>query len=228
VVVRGLRNEAVSSTTYAQRMEYPGILDGMERRGLASHGEQIVMHSLLDARRLMAVMDALDAIPNVLGDTAEIGCAGGGTSLLIAKLNGGRSHWACDTFDGLADCGEEDDLQNRDFRSRRCTDAIVRARLSPQENIALLHGYFPDCAPPRMRESRFAFAHIDVDTYRSIHSAFAFFAARMSSGGFIALDDVIGRGTRGGIQAWREINADARGRWEVVSETDPQVIVRFA
>jgi hypothetical protein len=209
-------------------MEYPGVRAELERRGLMPDSETIVMHSLLDALRRTAVMDALDAIPEVLGDTAEIGCAGGGTSLLIAKLNGGRAHWACDTFDGLADCGEQDDLRNRDFRSRRCTDAIVRARLAPQENITLLHGYFPDCAPQRMRESRFAFAHIDVDTYRSIHAAFAFFAARMSSGGFIALDDVIGRGTRGGIQAWREINAGARGRWEVISENDPQVIVRFA
>lgn len=216
----------MSATTFEQRMDGAGLQGAMEWRGLLTCAEKIVMHSLLDPRRLVAMMNALDGVS---GETAEIGCAGGGTSILIARLNGGHRHWACDTFDGLLDCGEHDDLKNHDFRSgRRCTEKIVRDRLTDHENIALVHGFFPSCAPAEMCAARFAFAHIDVDTYASTHSVFAFFAGRMVSGGIIALDDVIGRGTRGGIKAWEEINASAGERWKVISETDPQVIVQFA
>lgn len=182
--------------------------------------------SLLTRQRLASIGECLLAACDVPGDTAEVGVAAGGTSRLIAKANGGRRHWACDTFDGLADCSAIDvGLTNKMFQNVR---PPVEKFLAGCENVQLVPGYFPASAPAEMAAARFSFVHIDVDTYQSILGAFAFFSERMSPGGFIALDDVLpaGSGCPGAQLAWTEIVARG-GLWRVYSETPPQVVVIF-
>lgn len=211
----------MSTWTYEERMD--GLHSAMRERGIEQHSRAIVMHSLLRGPRLLSIMDAMDRVRGLAGgDTAEIGCSGGGTSILISKLNAGRRHWACDTFTGLVDVGANDDFVNGRFSG----DGIVkvRARLT---DMQIVQGYFPESAPQEMRDARYVFVHIDVDTYESIRQGFAFFEIRMVPGGIIALDDVIGRGTRGAKKAWMEINSRKEKPWRVVSEVDRQVMVRF-
>jgi len=206
----------------------PRLRAAFERSGITPHAETILMHSLIcSAGRMEAIISAFDDVPHD-GDTAEIGCAGGGTSLLIGLINGGRTHWACDTFEGLKDTGAHDDLKDGDFGSERCTHEIVAERLLPAPNVRTVPGYFPDSAPVEMRSSLYCFVHIDVDTYQSIHACFEFFSERMVPGGIMALDDVIGRGTRGAKQAWREIGMRRSRPWRPVSQNDPQVIIQFS
>jgi O-methyltransferase len=189
--------------------------------------DSVLSCSLLSGHRLKAMMRAIDACSEVAGDTAEIGCAAGGTTRLIASLNGGRLHWACDTFEGLVDVGEFDDgLRNGHFRKKTSELGAVRERLADLPNVQLIKGYFPQSAPQAMRFARYSLVHVDVDTYRSIHACFDFFAPRMKRGGLIVIDDVIGRGTAGGIKAWHEILA-ARSGWEVIEENNPHVMVLF-
>jgi len=200
--------------------------EAFRKRGIDRHAESIIMYSLIcSSHRLESLTAALDLINDVEGDTAEIGCAGGGTSKLIALLNGGRRHWACDTFDGLKDTGEYDDLKDGEFSSKRCTAPIVSDRLAEQSNAVVVAGYFPDSAPEKMKSATYAFAHLDVDTYKSMHAAFSFFDKRMSSGAVLALDDVLGSGTRGAKRAWQEISAGTN-RWRLVSENDPQIVIQ--
>lgn len=184
--------------------------------------EAIMGNSLLSQARLESINRALKRLPP--GDTAEIGCQGGGTSLLIATA--GRRHWACDTFRGLMDVGEFDGgLKNGDFTIHKHGLADAARQRLTDAGIRVVTGPFPASAPGEMKAATFAFVHIDVDTYESIKACFAFFAARMTPGGAIALDDVVGNGTAGAKKAWREI--DKRGL-KVVSETECQQIVRFA
>lgn len=182
--------------------------------------------SLLSVGRLKGLIAALDAIKGLDGDTAEIGTAHGGTSRLIARLNGQRRHWACDTFAGLVDCGEHDNLTNGQFRNPQ---EKVRANIGRIPNVRMLAGYFPQSATHTMGRQRFALVHIDVDTYQSIHACFAWFAERMVPGGLIVLDDVLERGCPGAIKAFEEITAVNRDkRWSVFSTAPPQCVVRFA
>lgn len=181
--------------------------------------------SLLDTPRLVSVGECLQATRDVAGDTAEVGIASGGTTKLIALANGGRAHWACDTFDGLVDVGVFDvGLTNKMFQN---VLPPVREALASSPNVRMVQGYFPESAPPEMAAGRFAFVHIDVDTYQSIINCFDFFAPRMAPGGLIAVDDVLdASGCPGAQRAWGEILARRSG-WLVVAEAPPQVVVRF-
>lgn len=199
----------------------------LRRLGLPEHEQRAVLAtSLLSISRLMGLAEALELTAHVPGDTAEVGVAHGGTSRLIAKANGRRVHWACDTFQGLVDAGEHDTLTNGEFRNPR---EKVEAALAGCHKVRFVPGYFPESAPTEMRTARFRLVHIDVDTYRSIHNCFAFFAKRMSHGGLVVLDDVIGtRGCVGAVKAFAEIRKASHGGWSVINTANPpQAVVRF-
>lgn len=217
------------------QLNFPERLTGslalaMWRLGIMEYAEQIVMYSqILSSGRLDAIISTLQNSSFKGCATAEIGCAAGGTSMLISLLNGGVTHWACDTFEGLLDVGEHDDLENGDFGSPLCTQEIVRNRLAWRKNIKIVPGYFPESAPQEMKDATYAFVHLDTDTYRSMLDGFAFFITRMKHGGYIAMDDVVGtiRGTRGAKVAWQEIQETYRKRIRVLSTSEPQVIVQI-
>ena len=185
--------------------------------------ELVVKYSLLSPARLGGVVRACRAIHDVPGATAEIGCASGGTTRLIVLLCH-RQHWACDTFEGLVDAGELDPgLVNGDFRNHESTFEGVRQRAADLPGVTVVQGRFPDCATPQMEAATYALVHLDTDTYESMKAGFSFFGSRMAPGGRLILDDVIGKGTAGAKQFWRE--ADRTG-WKVVEENDPHVILR--
>lgn len=182
--------------------------------------------SLLSMQRILSIGECVQATRHVDGDTAEVGTASGGTSKLIALSNGGKTHWACDTFDGLVDVGAFDvGLTNKMFQN---TLDVVSGNLQ-HKNVRLVAGYFPESAPPEMADARFAFVHIDVDTYQSVHNCWSFFAARMAPGGIVVLDDVLPErsGTPGAQKAWREIASGASMGWKVRSRTPPQIAIQW-
>lgn len=200
----------------------------LQRLGLPEQEQRAVLAtSLLSISRLMGLAEALELTAHVPGDTAEVGVAHGGTSRLIAKANGGRVHWACDTFQGLVDAGEHDTLTNGQFSNPR---EKVEAALAGCGNVCLVPGYFPGSAPAAMRSARFRLVHVDVDTYQSIRNCFAFFATRMAPGGVLVLDDVIGtRGCAGAVKAFAEIRKARSGGWAVINTANPpQAVVRFS
>lgn len=196
----------------------------VETFGPNPHLARGVELSLLNTSRLISIGHCLKATRFLPGDTAEVGIAAGGTTRLIAACNGGKRHWACDTFDGLADAGGHDGpLTNKMFQNEL---PQVRAELEDMPNVTLVAGYFPLSAHEGM--GKFSFVHIDVDTYQSVLNCFNYFSTRMVSGGLLALDDVLpGRnGCPGAQKAWGEIRR-TRG-WEVFSQTPPQIVLRFA
>lgn len=186
-----------------------------------------VSRSLLSAGRLGALAECLKATAGVPGDTAEIGIAAGGTTRLIALWNPDRRHWACDTFTGLADVGAADSgLKNGMFARPETAIDTVRADLRGLRNVRLVRGMFPASAPRPMLTARYAFAHVDVDTYASVRASYEFFAERMAPGGILALDDVLLGQCHGAIKAWSEIER-AGGSWRVHSRTAQQVALLF-
>lgn len=188
--------------------------------------------SLLCMARLIGIGECVRLTSFVPGDTAEIGVAGGGTSLLIAAANRGRRHWACDTFEGLVDVGPHDGpLTNGMFARRKDGVGAGRARveaLLSGYNARVIRGKFPDCAPMEMAAARFSFVHLDVDTYESMRTSFAFFEGRMAPGGIIALDDAVRGGAPGAQKFWRELVEGRRsGAWERFGQVEQQAVVRF-
>lgn len=204
----------------------PSLIQAVAGKLTEAELRAVLDTSLLSVGRLKGLIAALNDIKGLSGDTAEIGTAHGGTSRLIASLSGNRRHWACDTFTGLVDCGEHDNLTNGQFHNPQ---EKVRASIGNLPNVRMVAGYFPKSASNTMARHRFALVHIDVDTYKSIHACFAWFVPRMVPGGFIVLDDVLERGCQGAIKAFEEITKTNRDkRWSVFSTAPPQCVVRFA
>lgn len=203
------------------------LVRAFEARGLADEIVRVVWSSMLGSGRLRGMFAASDMARGIDGDQAEVGAGGGGTSRLMALLNPGRTHWLCDTFVGLVDAGAKDEhLKNGDFAGTSLDQ--MRERVGDLANIRFVEGHFPYSAPDEMREARFAFVHLDVDTYTSMLAGFLFFAERMSPGGIMVLDDVIGKGTPGAKLFWQETLARPLDTFEVVAECDLHVVIRFA
>lgn len=195
-------------------------------KGIAHELDTVSQTSMLSSNRLLSMIQASDLAQCVAGDQAEIGAGAGGTSRLMALLNPERTHWLCDTFVGLVDAGVKDgNLKNGEFAGTSLEQ--MKSRLAGLSNIRFVEGHFPYSAPDEMRDSRFAFVHLDVDTYTSMLACFLFFVERMSPGGVMVLDDVIGRGTPGAKLFWQETLDRPHDGWSVVTECDPHVVIRF-
>lgn len=74
-------------------VRYEPLREMFEARGI-DRPELVLQFSLLSSQRIAGIIRACDAAQAVAGDTAEIGCASGGTTRLIALLMQ-RRHWAC-------------------------------------------------------------------------------------------------------------------------------------
>lgn len=184
--------------------------------------------SLLCTTRLQSIAECLAEVDGLEGDTAEIGAANGGTSKLIAMRKPERLHWACDTFEGLKDVGDEDPVLENGMFFNPLTGLpsfeSVKEFLSPLENVRVVQGYFPECAPEEMKQRRFSFVHLDVDTYKSTLASFNFFADRVVPEGLIAIDDVAGQKALVGVRrAWKQL---LRRGWTFVREARQQVVMK--
>jgi O-methyltransferase len=126
------------------------------------------------------------------GDFVEAGVWRGGTAALFAKLL--REHsphprhlHLFDTFAGMPPTHECDTYYKGGEFADTSVDA-VRAKLPEAELVHFHAGVIPDtfagCA-----DLRFAFAHIDLDVYRSIRDACAFIYPRLAVGGVLVFDD---------------------------------------
>jgi Macrocin-O-methyltransferase (TylF) len=195
--------------------------DMLVDRGIADP-LSLVRRSGLNVPRLKGLVGAINSV--LEGDTAEIGCKAGGTSRVMALINRGRRHWACDTFSGLVDCDKDRDgkLFNGQFEASRAEAERVLAGLS---NVVIIEGIFPQSATPEMCNARFGVVHVDVDTYKSTLATFEFFTTRMVSDGLIVMDDVLWPGPKGAITAFNELMA--AGKLEIIEENPPQAIVRL-
>jgi predicted O-methyltransferase YrrM len=66
----------------------------------------------------------------------------------------------------------------------------VKTYLSQEKNVFLYKGIFPDTSGP-VRDKRFSFVNLDVDTYNSTKQCLEFFYPRMNAGGVIVSHDYL-------------------------------------
>src|SRR5262245_44216550 len=126
------------------------------------------------------------------GDFIEAGVWRGGTAVMFAKLirehspHNRRLH-LFDTFTGIPPTHEPDTYYKGGEFADTSLEA-VRAKLSHAEFVRFHAGRIPDTFAG-CEELRFAFAHIDLDVYQSIHDACEFVYPRLVVGGVMVFDD---------------------------------------
>lgn len=141
------------------------------------------------------------------GDTIECGVYRGGSSYQIAKqlkkLDSEKKLYALDTFEGHPYDDYSDmpkDLFDKLYKKEKPRtykgklddvnlDEIKKFFLKEKlENTVFMKGLFENSFKT-LTDKKFCFAHVDADTYLSVHQCLEFLKRRMIKGGIIIIDD---------------------------------------
>lgn len=160
--------------------QFQQIWDDIKAYTLISPDRAYVLHTL--------ATQALD-----LGaDIWECGVYKGGTARLLAKLVDAQPAATArlhlfDTFEGMPETDPEHDLHGKgDFAD---TDlASVQRAVGSSQRVDYHQGFIPDTFRG-LEDARIAFAHIDVDIYKSVWDCCEFILPRLVPGGIMVFDD---------------------------------------
>lgn len=180
--------------------------DDVGFRAVAPHASTL---TLLTDEAMFNLYQVAQHVLDLDGDVAEVGVYRGGTGYLLGSVfdRQPRSVLLFDTFEGMPGSAdpEHDTHKEGDFADTSF-EAVSRA-LVKWPRVELVQGFFPDSAAPYTERS-FAFAHIDVDIYRSVLDCCEFFYPRTEPGGALVFDDYGQRSCPGAKQAVDEFFAD--------------------
>jgi O-methyltransferase len=158
---------------------FAGIFAKIRRSSLVSADRCWVLYTL--ATQAMAVP----------GNFWEIGVYRGGTAALlrevIAQSGSGKSLCLFDTFEGMPETDPDRDLHKQGDFSDTSLDAVQKL-VGVFPWVSYHKGYVPSTFAGLEKE-QIAFAHIDVDIYRSILDSCDFVYPRLARGGFMIFDD---------------------------------------
>ncbi len=147
--------------------------------------------TLVASDRCYVLYILLRQTASVPGDVWECGVYKGGTAAMLgAMLNHyapEKSLYLFDTFEGMPDTDPLKDWHKQGDFSDTSIEA-VSAYVGLEKQCVYRKGFIPDTFKG-LETSVVAFAHIDVDIYKSISDCLAFIWPRLSMGGFIVFDD---------------------------------------
>lgn len=127
----------------------------------------------------------------VPGDVWECGVYKGGTAAMMASLladpSCGKKLLLFDTFEGMPATDPSKDLhQKGDFADTSLAD--VKKYIGNVECCEYHQGFIPTTFEG-LEGAQIAFAHIDLDIYRSVFDCIEFIWPRLSVGGLVIFDD---------------------------------------
>ncbi len=132
---------------------------------------------------------AVKRTEKVKGDIAEVGVYKGGSAKLICEAKGNKTLHLFDTFEGTP---KVDEIDTPQFYKGQYAALLedVKNYLKKYKNVYFYKGLFPATAEP-VKDKKFSFVNLDVDTYRSTLDCLKFFYSRMNKGGIIISHDYI-------------------------------------
>jgi O-methyltransferase len=129
---------------------------------------------------------------NLNGDIWECGVYKGGTAAMMAAIlrdsaQPDKKLFLFDTFQGMPETDAEKDLhQKGDFHDTSAE--AVSNYVGADEFCVVRQGLIPDTFEG-LESASIAFAHVDLDIYKSILDCLNFIWPRLTLGGFIVFDD---------------------------------------
>lgn len=130
---------------------------------------------------------------NIPGEFWECGVYRGGTAAILAQIiadlpsTSARRLRLFDTFEGMPEVDPSRDLHRAGDFADTSVQA-VRAIVSHDHLVVYHQGLIPDTFVG-LEVAKIAFAHIDVDIYKSVLECCQFIFPRLSLGGFMIFDD---------------------------------------
>jgi O-methyltransferase len=155
--------------------------------------DKITPYTLVSADRCHILYTIAKQVMNIEGEFYECGVYKGGTAILISEViknNKGKyspNFHLFDTFEGMPETNREKDWHKKgDFADTSIE--TVKQRLNDYKNLVFHKGFIPLTFSGN-EDHEIAFAHIDVDIYKSIMDSCDFIYPRMKSGGMFVFDD---------------------------------------
>ncbi len=153
--------------------------------------DQIAGHTLITREAAWALYSLARQTLSVPGDFLEAGVYRGGTARLLRGVLGMSGHKRTlhlfDTFGGMPRTNMTLDIhREKDFLDTSVE--AVSAFIGIEESILYHDGLIPDTFKG-LENTRFAFAHIDVDIYQSVLDCCRFIYPRVVPGGILIFDD---------------------------------------
>ncbi len=173
-------------------------------------------HSMIGAKRMRNVRilceRALEA--NIPGDFMETGVWRGGACIMMRAILKAwqvtdRRVWAADSFEGLPkpELAQDAGDQHHTFRQLAVFLAEVQKNFSKygllDEQVVFLKGWFKDTLRTAPVD-RLAVLRLDGDMYQSTMEALESLYVKVSSGGFIIIDDYALPGCRSATDEFRQ------------------------
>lgn len=178
-----------------------------------------VYHTPAEARHLKEV---LAQIPE--GNLIEVGVYMGGSAKIMAQDYPNRTIYAHDTFEGLPDDISVPDGDSPKYfpgLMKESSYEVVKANLKACSNIKIIKGRFPDTAIPNLK---FAFAHIDVDTYKGTKETIEYLYPQICLGGLLLVHDYPAHpGVKKAIDEFMKEKTDIQ---EILGKEGRQLLIR--
>ena len=147
--------------------------------------------TLLSAEAIYVLYTLLRQAAHVDGDVWECGVYKGGTAAMLATILAdcapAKRLFLFDTFAGMPDTDTGRDWHKKGDFADTSLDAVTNYVGHP-ELCVVRRGLIPETFVG-LEPARIAFAHIDVDVYKSVRDCLQFIWPRLSVGGFVVLDD---------------------------------------
>jgi hypothetical protein len=130
----------------------------------------------------------------VPGAVVDCGVWNGGSTALLSAGAPGREVWAFDSFEGLPPPGPLDGEESTEWSGKlQGSEARVReavARHGRASRLVVRKGWFEDTLPEAVDQiGPIAVLHCDGDWYASVRLTLEAFYPKVSSGGYIVIDD---------------------------------------
>jgi O-methyltransferase len=147
--------------------------------------------SLISTDRCLVLWKKLIECGDIEGVLFECGVYKGGSAYLLKKCSQiygiDKELYLFDTFKGMPPVNKQEDLHNEnDFND--ITLDLVKDFVGEDLKTHFIQGFIPDTFKD-LQDIKIAFAHIDVDIYKSVWDCCEFIWSRLSVGGIIVFDD---------------------------------------
>ncbi len=156
-----------------------------------AHFDAVREHTLVSADRCWILSNCISHARQLEGDFAEFGVFRGGTALLAARMlaeaGDGRCLHLFDSFQGMPRTSENEPYKLGDLNRTSATHVeglVAQAGARVKMHVGFIPATFVDTNIERL-----AFAHVDVDLYRSVLDCVEFVYPRLVAGGMIVFDD---------------------------------------
>jgi O-methyltransferase len=147
--------------------------------------------TLVSADRCYVLYTLLLQAIHIAGDFWECGVYKGGTAAMMAAVlrdeKRSKRLYLFDTFEGMPETDSKRDWYKKGDFSDTTVEAVT-SYVGCERLCIVRKGLIPDSFAG-LECAQIAFAHIDVDIYKSILDCMSFVWPRLSFGGFIVFDD---------------------------------------